>query len=104
MNYIPGETNTLSDALSHIYSAELVGTTHAENKYVSKDDDDSKDESLLQASCPIFTGAMAIIPSKHDTPNLHQSACLAKPTSDKQKFTGPEGMQPPAIPTASAPH
>ena len=70
VNYIPGETNTLADALSCIYSTELADTTHAESEYVGKDDDDSEDESLLQASCPIFTGAAAVIPSKHDTPNL----------------------------------
>jgi len=37
IEYIPGETNILTDALSHMYSADPAGTVHAMSEYVVDD-------------------------------------------------------------------
>ncbi|KAL7284480.1 hypothetical protein ACG7TL_001771 [Trametes sanguinea] len=55
IHYIPGETNTLADALSRIYSDEPAGTERAESEYVGED---GAGVPHLRA---IYTGAAAVV-------------------------------------------
>ncbi|KAJ3487529.1 hypothetical protein NLI96_g3480 [Meripilus lineatus] len=63
INYIPGETNVLADALSRIYSDEPIGTVRARSEYVQDDNSDDEDLPELddEDSMPIYTGSAAII-------------------------------------------
>lgn len=94
VNYIPGESNILADTLSHIYSAEPMGTTHAESKYVGKDEGDSDGEGLPGTLWPIFTGTAAVIQPLANDPAPQWSACTAKLMEDKHRSPEPQGAQP----------
>ncbi|PIL23014.1 hypothetical protein GSI_14321 [Ganoderma sinense ZZ0214-1] len=62
--YIPGETNTLADALSRIYSDEPLGIVRASSEYVGDDGTGPRLElehlrpDILR---PLYTGAAAVI-------------------------------------------
>ncbi len=66
IEYIPGETNTLADALSRIYSDEPVGIVRASSEYVG--DDGAGTPPMATAEPPavlrstaVYTGAAAIM-------------------------------------------
>jgi hypothetical protein len=61
IKYIPGETNTLADALSRIYSAEEPGTIRAPSEYIDADDPmiSAAWMALDSVSWPVFIGSIA---------------------------------------------
>ncbi|KAJ3473941.1 hypothetical protein NLI96_g12741 [Meripilus lineatus] len=104
INYIPGETNTLADALSRIYSDEPMGTVHARSEYVQDENSDNEDPPELEneESMPIYTGSAAIIEleqrrSSRLAEKPHKS--WAKPTRQRK----PRNRDPKAVDIESTP-
>ncbi|KAF8690216.1 hypothetical protein AX14_003067 [Amanita brunnescens Koide BX004] len=86
INYIPGESNVLADALSRIYSDEPSGIVRSETEYVGKDDEETDTEDLPGVSRPIYTGAAAVIPTPLPA-SPQWSACLAELGADRRSYT-----------------
>lgn len=62
VHYIPGETNTLADALSRIYSDEPLGIERSCTEYVGNDGAGTPIMSReLEVTRPVYTGAAAVI-------------------------------------------
>ena len=73
IEYIPGETNILADALSCVYSADPVGTVRAASEYVVDDDEAAVpayvDRILDEFSRPVFTDPSTVMAFVLTTPS-----------------------------------
>lgn len=57
INYIPGSTNTVADALSRMYSDEPLGTVRAASEYVTAEEENAPSSILLSlVTTPLYTG------------------------------------------------
>lgn len=57
ITYIPGSTNTVADALSHIYSDEPLGMVCATSEYVTAEEENAPSSILLSLiMTPLYTG------------------------------------------------
>ncbi|KIL54963.1 hypothetical protein M378DRAFT_91663, partial [Amanita muscaria Koide BX008] len=85
VNYIPGETNVVADALLRIYSDEPIGIVRAGSEYVAKDEEDNDDDNLPGTSRPIYTGAAAIVPAE----GVRRSTRLAEAGAGSRTYSEP---------------
>ena len=87
INYIPGETNVLADALSRIYADEPLGIVRAESEYVGNDDDDSTpNKGLPGTSQPIYTGSSAVVIPEPRAPTVRRSTRLAEANAANRTY------------------
>jgi hypothetical protein len=91
IQYIPGTTNILADALSRIYSADAPGTVRAASEYVPMDDEEVDPSVLHEAMAaitrPVKTGnevfaSLNLLPGK--LPNEISAAAVTPKTKGKK--------------------
>jgi hypothetical protein len=98
INYIPGETNVLADALSCIYTDEPLGVVRAESEYVGNDDDESDPRrDLPGTSRPIYTGSSAVVIPDAEKLPVRRSARLAEVRTREQTHSEPKRTSKPKI-------
>lgn len=62
IEYIPGETNVLADALSRMYSDESKGTVRAFSEYVTVEEENAPLRILLSlVTSPLYTGGSLLL-------------------------------------------
>ena len=99
IEYIPGETNELADALSRIYSDEQEGVIRAESEYVIDQDDPIRGKP--PRIHPIYVEAALIdlmdVELRRSSRLAGKSEVNYKETRDKKKRTEPEEESPAAV-------
>lgn len=84
IHYIPGETNTVADALSRIYSDEPTGTVRAESEYVGPDGMEEEPSPFVKTSLASVNeepSTELLYTSLEDMAEMAQAAPLARRSS-----------------------